>query len=298
MRLRVGHIQFLNCFPLYYGLMKKGLPAEIALFRGTPADLNCLLIDGKLDVSAISSIEYARNFQELLLLPDISISADGEVKSVLLISRFPIPELEGKKVFLTSTSATSQILLKILLRRKYGVECSFIVAPPELRAMLSEGDAALLIGDPALEAYYARDEGFFIYDLAKEWKEFTGLPMVFAVWAVRREIAEQARDLIWKLSGTFSDSLDYSLRNLRQVAASAAGAGFLSRERVEEYFRVLRFELGPAYLEGLKRYYALAYEEGFVQQMPVIKFLPVLPGQASPAAAGGRVSFAEARVIK
>lgn len=293
MRLRVGHIQFLNCFPLYYGLIKNEMLRDVELFKGTPTELNHLLITGELDISAISSIEYARNFRDLLLFPDISVSADGEVKSVLLVSKLPIKELGGKSIALTNTSATSQILLKILLRRKYKLRCRFFTTPPAINTMLAEGDAALLIGDPALHAYYSPCEGLFVYDLGKEWKEFTGLPMVFAVWAVRRDLAEQAQELTWRVSEAFSNSMSYSVKNLPQVAASAAQGQSLSKECLEEYFRTLRFELGPFYREGLKRFYALAYEDGFIPQIPIIEFLAPLPYLASTVVAGRGISLSK-----
>ena len=114
MRPRLGHIQFLNCFPLYYGLVNKNVLIDVDLIKGTPTQLNHMLLDGDLDISVISSIEYARNAEDLLLFPDFTVSCDGEVQSIVLASKVPIEDLGLSTVALTQTSATSQILLNEL----------------------------------------------------------------------------------------------------------------------------------------------------------------------------------------
>ena len=107
MRPRVGHIQFLNCLPLDYALMEGGFAAGLEVVCDVPAVLNGKLLAGELDVSPVSSIIYAQHADKLLLLPDLSISAETALESILLVSKKPIEELEGGKVLLTSKSATS-----------------------------------------------------------------------------------------------------------------------------------------------------------------------------------------------
>src|SRR5436309_3584664 len=108
-RPRVGHIQFLNCLPLYYGLVHDGAVVDMELTRGAPTELNRLLLDGELDISPISSVEYLRHAGDLVLLPDLTVSSDGAVKSIVLASRVPAADLNGRSVALTTTSATSQV---------------------------------------------------------------------------------------------------------------------------------------------------------------------------------------------
>src|SRR5687768_17065323 len=120
-RPRVGHIEFLNCLPLYHGLVHDGAVLDMELTKGTPTELNRLLIAGALDVAPISSIEYLRHADELVLLPDLTVSSDGPVGSIALASRRPAAELGGRTVALTNTSATSQVLAKIVLAERYGV---------------------------------------------------------------------------------------------------------------------------------------------------------------------------------
>ena len=125
MRPRVGHIQFINCLPLYYGLVKNGVLWNVELIKDTARELSCHLLADRLDISPIPSIEYSRHWRELILLPDLSVSCDGPVTSIFLVSKVPIQDLNNKVIALTNTSRTSQVLLKIILEDKYHVRPSF-----------------------------------------------------------------------------------------------------------------------------------------------------------------------------
>lgn len=131
MRPRVGHIQFINCFPLFYGLIEKKFLLEVDLIKGVPTDLNRMLAENLLDLAPIPSIAYARNYKEYILMPDISVSADGEVKSIYLFSKYPIEELGGKKIALTNISNTSIALLRIIMARKYKSAPDYFSSAPE-----------------------------------------------------------------------------------------------------------------------------------------------------------------------
>ncbi|MEI6127442.1 MAG: menaquinone biosynthesis protein, partial [Pseudomonadota bacterium] len=190
MRPRVGHIQFLNCLPLYHMLVRSGAVLAMDLYKDTPIALSKRLLCRKLDISPVPAIEYARHAEDLLLLPDLTVSSNGRVMSILLVSKVPVQELDGRSVALTNTSATSQILTKIILREKYSIAPHYFECPPDLPEMFREADAALLIGDDALRVC-VRPKGFYLYDLGEEWKAFTGQAMVYAVLAVRNAYAEQ-----------------------------------------------------------------------------------------------------------
>ena len=272
MKPRVGHIQFLNCLPLYYGLVKSHALLDIELIKGAPTELNNLLINGSLDISPISSIEYARHKESLVLFPDFTVSSDGEVKSILLLSRFPIKELAGKKVALTSTSATSQVLLKLVLSRGYRVEPEYITCPPDLDSMLSVADAALLIGDIALK-YYVNAKDFYLYDLGDEWKKLTGQKMVYAVWAVSRGFAETRGETVEYIFDIFKKSMDYSKQHLSEIAEYAARWESFSSSFLIDYFKTLRFDFGKAYQEGLLLFYKLASEIGEIEGVPELQFV-------------------------
>jgi chorismate dehydratase len=268
---RLGHIQFLNCLPLYYGMVKNDVLLDVDLVKADPADLAVMITRDELDLAPIPAIEYARHASELLLLPDIAISSDGEVQSILLLSKVPASELGGKRVALTNASRTSQVLARILIEKRWGADAEFVEMPSDLPEMLREADAALLIGDDALRAYWHQYPELHKYDLGTEWTEWTGLPMVYAVWAVRRGFAaehpDQLRDVVTSLDG----SLDYCRSHLDDISAYAARWEQFPAERFRSYFDALQFRFEPRYREGLLRYLRLAHEIGQLDAVPVLE---------------------------
>src|SRR3954452_10960574 len=146
-RPRVGHIQFLNCLPIYWGLMRSGALLDVDLRKDTPDKLSHDLVDGDLDIGPISLVEYLRHADELLLLPDLAVGSDGPVLSVNVVSTRPLAELDGRRVALGSTSRTGVLLARMLLAGRYAASPDYFACPPDLGAMLLEADAAVLIGD-------------------------------------------------------------------------------------------------------------------------------------------------------
>src|SRR5215475_12580117 len=216
-RPRVGHIQFLNCLPIYWGLMRSGALLDVDLHKDTPDQLNQALVAGDLDIGPISLVGYLRHADELLLLPDLAVGSDGPVLSVNLVATKPLDQL--RRVALGSTSRTGVLLAQMLLAERYGTKPEFFRCPPDLTAMLIEADAAVLIGDAALRALYdAPSRGLTVVDLGQAWREWTGLPMVFAVWAVRREFAEAHPGLVKDVHEAFLRSRDLCLDELDEAA--------------------------------------------------------------------------------
>lgn len=249
-RPRVGHIQFLNCLPLYWGLMRSGALLDVELTKDTPDNLNDALVRGDLDIGPISLVEYLRHADELLVLPDLAVGSDGPVLSVNLISTVPLAELQT--VALGSTSRTSVLLAQLLLEERHGVTPRYTTMPPDLTAMLLEADAAVLIGDAALRARDTRD--VTVHDLGAAWRDWTGLPMVFAVWAARRDFAERHPGVVKDVHDAFVSSLDLSLRNVHEVAQAAARWESLDAETLVTYFTTLDFRLGARQLQGLEEF--------------------------------------------
>lgn len=285
-RPRVGHIQFLNCLPLYHGMVYRHALLDVELTRGTPTELNHLLVDGGLDISPISSLEYLRNAADLVLLPDLTVSADGAVGSIVLASKVPAGALDGRRVALTTTSATSQVLARVILAERYGVTPVYSQQPPDLDQMLREADAALLIGDPALRVLWQPPAGIYCYDLGREWKALTGEAMVFAVWAVRRTYAAAAPDLVAAVYDAFQDSLRYSLDHVDDIAAAAARWEPFPADVLATYFRTLRFEFGEPYQRGLRAFAHRATAHGYLEQTPELEFVPRLHQRVPVATAG------------
>jgi len=157
-KLRLGRIDFLNVLPVYYPLESGVIANPFAIVPGVPSELNELCASGALDISPVSSIEYARRAELYYIVPDLSISSAGRVKSVLLLSRMPIEQLSGKTILASSQSHTSVGLLKVLSRLRYGVDlrfetgsCSAQLAGHEFpEACLAIGDEALRLGRSGL----------------------------------------------------------------------------------------------------------------------------------------------------
>lgn len=275
MRPRIGHIQFLNCLPLYYGLVHNNVLGDVELVKETPRELNRLLVERKLDICPISSIEYARNQRDLLLLPNLSVSCNGPVKSVYLVSKVPLEKLDGCRVALTNTSATSQILLKIILEDGYGVRPRYFEAPPDLALMLQEADAALLIGDAALHVHFSVPEGLYTYDLGRQWKQLTNRKMVFAVWVVQRSFAADQPELVRELYYTFMQAMRYSLEHVAEIAREAARREAFDAAFLQDYFSTLEFGFAAEHQQGLREYYRRARNIGCLAAVPDLNFLEV-----------------------
>ncbi len=249
-RPRVGHIQYLNCLPLYDGLVRSGALLDVELHKDTPDRLNDALIAGELDIGPISLLPALQHADELAVLPGIAVGSDGPVLSVAMVSPYAPDELEGRLVALGSQSRTSVLLVRLLLEQRYGVHARFETMPPDVTTMLLEADAAVVIGDVALRAT-DDPRGLRVLDLGAAWKEWTGLPMVFAVWAARREYLEAHPGLVKDVHRAFTRSLADSLSQVAAVAARAARWETFSAATLATYFRTLDFSLGPRQLEGV-----------------------------------------------
>jgi chorismate dehydratase len=268
-RPRVGHIQFLNCLPLYWGLMRSGALLDVDLHKDTPDRLNTALVAGDLDIGPISLVEYLRHADELLLLPDIAVGSDGPVLSVNLVSTVPLAELDGRRVALGSTSRTGVLLARMLLASQYGARPEYFECPPDLTEMLLEADGAVLIGDVALRALYeAPRRGLTVTDLGQAWRDWTGLPMVFAAWGVRRDFAEANPGQVKDVHEAFLRSREVCRRELDEVATAAARWEPFDAATLASYFRVLDFSLGERQVAGVREFARRAAELGAVPPLP------------------------------
>jgi chorismate dehydratase len=252
-KLRVGIVNFLNSKPLAWGFLKGHHADLFAPSYHPPALVARLLAQGNLDIGLIPSIEVQR-IPNLRVLPDMCVAAKHEVRSVLLVSRGPVEEI--RRVALDQNSRTSATLVRILLRERYGLNPEYLHERPDPERMLSEADAALIIGDPALRV---DREKYRIIDLAEEWNELTGLPFVFAVWAVRPEVD------IPDLPFYFKSSLRYGLSSLDTlVRESAAELGLDSSEIYSYLTENLSFFLRQEEIEGLEEFYRRAHAHGLI----------------------------------
>jgi len=253
-------------------LVKDNVVLNIDLFKDNPRELCRKLLSEKLDISPVPSIEYARHAEKLLLLPDLTISSDGKVMSILLVSKIPVQKLDKKTIALTNTSATSQVLAKIILQEKYGISPSYFECPPDLPQMFREADAALLIGDDALRIFIEPGP-FSLYDLGQEWKEFTDEKMVYAVWCVRKEYAEKEPEKVHFVYHAFRKSMEMSLKNLGSIASDTARWDSFSKQFLENYFSTLKFEFNKEYQQGLIAYLKKAMDLKAIDSIPKLQFI-------------------------
>ncbi|MEU6980294.1 MULTISPECIES: menaquinone biosynthesis protein [unclassified Streptomyces] len=255
-RPRVGHIQFLNCLPLYWGLARTGTLLDLELTKDSPEKLSEQLVRGGLDIGPITLVEYLRNADDLVALPDIAVGCDGPVMSCVIVSQRPLDQLDGARVALGSTSRTSVRLAQLLLAERYGVRPDYYTCPPDLGLMMQEADAAVLIGDAALRAslHEAPRLGLQVHDLGLMWKDWTGLPFVFAVWAARKDFLAREPETVHDVHRAFLASRDLSLEEVAKVAEQAARWEAFDAELLERYFRTLDFRFGPEQLAGVREF--------------------------------------------
>ncbi|WP_434594654.1 menaquinone biosynthetic enzyme MqnA/MqnD family protein [Streptomyces sp. A5-4] len=255
-RPRVGHIQFLNCVPLYWGLARTGALLDFELTKDTPERLSEQLVRGDLDIAPVTLVEFLRSADQLVAFPDLAVGCDGPVMSCVIVSKLPLEQLDRARVALGSTSRTSVRLAQLLLAEQYGVQPDYYTCPPDLGVMMQEADAAVLIGDAALRAslHDAPRLGLQVHDLGKMWKDWTGLPFVFAVWAARKDYLEREPVIVKKVHEAFLASRDVSLEEVAKVAEQAARWEVFDAELLERYFTTLDFRFGPDQLKGVREF--------------------------------------------
>ncbi|MCX7822622.1 MAG: menaquinone biosynthesis protein [Syntrophobacterales bacterium] len=278
--LKVGRIGYLNVLPIYYPLEQGAVRHSFSFVYGSPAELNGLMAHGDLDVSVVSSVEYARHFTRYLILPNLSISCRGEVKSVLLFSKFPLEKLNNRVVHMTPQSHTSVTLLKILLTKAYGIKCSFIsmVRPLWQSTIKDLPDAYLTIGDEAL--YWKKRQIFpHVWDLGKLWYKWTGLPFVFALWVCRKDLEGFGRDRLVRCIESFLEAKSWGLRNLEIVCSQASQTTFMTCDELRIYLSCLSYDLEEDMFSGLKYYYKLLHQEGIIHSEPPLVFARTEPSE-------------------
>jgi len=263
-KLNIGRIPYANLFPLFHYLDTECDNSGYRFTRGVPSKLNKMLRSGELDISPSSSIEYLRNKDRYSILPWLSVSSSGPIKSILLFSEVPINSLEGKTVAVTSDSETSTALLKVIFREFLSIKCRY--RPTDLHSVnniLSSFPAVLHIGDTAMleaQKYNQRIETagakkqkpLHIYDLGELWFEHTGLPFVFALWVIRKKAFSQKEELMKRLSSDLLNAKKFAKENLPLIAGEAPQKKWLSEKDLIDYWEIISYDFTEEHLEGLK----------------------------------------------
>jgi chorismate dehydratase len=259
--VRIASVPFVNAQPLTWGFPKGPYRGLFKVSLVPPSGIPDLLRSGKADVGLIPSIEYL-GLPGVEFLPQIGIASKRRVRSVILASRVPLEEV--RSVALDSNSRTSAVLLKIILRHKGLREVTYAEEAPSLQEMLRGHDAALLIGDAALAAETA---GLQVYDLAAEWFALTGLPFVFALWAVRPGV------VVPDGVRPFIESRRIGIAGIPEIAVLAGQRLRLSPDSIESYLRTnIHFYLGSEEQRGLELFFRQAQELGLAPGRRAIRF--------------------------
>lgn len=270
MPLRIGQITYANCTPIFTKLLETADCSRYRFIRGVPSHLNAMLAKGEIDICPSSSIEYGKWPESYVFLPDLSISCIGAVKSVLLFSTVPIEELDGTTVGLTVESDTSVNLLAIILRKFCGLNVRFerCCAPPA--EAFRTYPALLLIGDAALRESLS-GSGLLVYDLGELWHRFTGLPFVFALWLVRREIAEGRGDELAELATALVAAKERAYADYGRIADGCDEKGWMDRELLVDYWNTISYDLTPAHIQGVETFFSYAAELGLLPGRPELR---------------------------
>ena len=262
--VRLGAISYLNVAPVYDWLTHCSADdlAGVTLVDGVPAQMNRALEAGVVDISNVSSVAFGQHAREWALAPGLSVAAHGRVDSVLLFSwHADWRDLDGRSIALTDHSATSVELTRLLAEQRFGAHPRYVTTAPDLDAMLAQHDAALLIGDIALREGYLRREIAgrgrpYVFDLAREWQAWTGLPFVFAVWAIRGDRAEAVRAA--GVVELLRESTARGLADLPRLAREAAARLGLPASLCADYLRLLDYALSERDLRGLRHFLELS----------------------------------------
>ncbi len=258
---------YLNAAPLWYSFLYGEQKSRCTLVSDV-APIRCaqLLVENRADAALIPVIEYPRH-ADLLVAPGACVASKTQVYSVVLASRVPINEV--RSVTLDTTSRTSAALVEIIFSRFYNRTPEYRTAPPRIHEMLETADAALIIGDPAMMIDRA---GLHVYDLAEEWRRHTGLPFVFAFWAIRRDAAA--------LFGAAGEGrIDFRAARREGVAHAEELAvlyseqlGIAKSELVSYLTKNIHYDLDDESLSGLKLYYELAHQCGLIDEPRALAF--------------------------
>ena len=278
-KLRISIVQYLNTAPLVWGFTNGPLAGKYDLSFTVPSQCAEALRTGAADIAIIPAIEYQR-IAGLVVLPDLAIASQNRVRSLLIIAKKPIEQ--ARSIALDRSSRSTQALTRILAAEHWKIDPEFFETEPDLSGMLERADSALLIGDPALRLSVAIEKNstvsaqgrtvcgaatlgmsgaeiFHVYDVVGEWRKYSSLPAVMAVWAARPEVVTA------ELLADFAESRNFGLTQIPAICQEAARELELPQPELETYLRHnIDFSLGEENRRGLERYFREAAKLGLI----------------------------------
>jgi len=270
-RPRCGRIDYTNDVPIYAAFDAGAVPFPADLRADVPTALNRALLAGELDCSPISSFFYAQHAGELVLLPGVCIGSRRAVRSIFYVSPKPPSQLDDAPVAVTKESATGRALFETICRTRYGFAPNLVEADDPF-ASYREGGACLLIGDKAIDASFAAPAQH-VYDLGLLWQEQAGAPMVYAVWAARREYAGREPRALAQIGAALRAALAWGRAHPVDVVERAQSVKRRPAGFYEDYYRALAFEFDARAQAGLCRFYDAAAACGVLAAAPRLEFV-------------------------
>jgi chorismate dehydratase len=266
---RLAASSYLNTAPLIWSFIHGSRRREVQLLTDTaPARCALMLASGEVEAALVPVIEYQR-IPEVLAVPGVCVGSRERVRSVVLVTRGLALE-DVRRVALSIESRTSVALVQIIFREFLGLEPELKSYAPDLSLMLRENDAALIIGDPAM--VFPR-EGLRVYDLARCWREQTGLGFVFAMWMARQASARRVSAV------DFAGARDEGLEHVEEIAALYQCELGLPRGELREYLlENISFTLDEELRAGLDLFYGLAHKHGIIPALRPLKMLEMDAG--------------------
>jgi chorismate dehydratase len=277
---RISIVQYLNSIPLAWGILEGPQREAFEPLLNTPAECADLLAGGNVDIGLIPSIEYQR-IKGSRIVPGPVVASTHRVRSVLLISVLPLWKV--KTVAFDKTSRTSAVLARIVFDEFYHIRPDFKPSEPDLANMLAQNDAALLIGDRALKFKEENEmpnaehqkpllrlgaEPLQVFDLAERWRFLTGLPFVFAFWAVREGFKDAS------VVDSLKQSRDFGVAHIPVIAAKYAASTSIKKEYIQEYLEQnMHYYMDHSCVEGLTLFYEKAERIGAIKGPRGLEFV-------------------------
>ena len=273
MNLCIGRIPFLVCAPFFYHFFTKNKDFSHYQFEdGVPSALNKKLSEGCIHLAPCSSFNFALHPGKFVLAKNLCTSCNLEVQSVKLFSKKPIHELQNARIHLTSQSASSIALLKILLELRFKIQPVYIA---DVSFDKTTDDAKLLIGDEALKENL-KNNFAYNYDLGTLWQEWQHVPFVFGAWNIHKKILQQETLPLLK---TFLKDVEFSVEHFKKDKIHALK---IWKEHIPfdipisallSYYDALDYTFTEERKYSLEKFFAFAEQIHLIEKAPKLEFL-------------------------
>jgi len=258
--IKIGMVNYINTAPIYEIWKREVHKTNYLIIEEPPSVLNRMLATGKIDMGFVSSFEYCARPDSYRILEDLSISATGPVGSVFLFSHKPMEELQDRLVLLSNQSETSVCLVKIILEEFHKIFPQYIVG--EVGGEISKScQAVMAIGDDALRLV-SSGEYAYQFDLGEIWFNFTGMPFVFSICAVRQSYCEKNPELVSEVHRTLIDCREKGKNELPQICTFVAQRIPMDLDRCQTYLQALEYDLGEKKQLALEKFFSLLIHRG------------------------------------